>query len=197
MNKKERIELIKQIEKDLGYGRFIHTLGVAETSANLAMRWGVDPSAAEQAGLLHDCAKCLPLAKMRKICLKEGMILNDYEQDSAALLHSKAGSVLARTKYGVTDEEVLSAIKYHTTGRPAMSTLEKIVFTADYIEPGRESAPDLPQVRRMAYENLDACVFKILGDTLSYLARSDAPADPMTRKTYDYYASIQKLQKEN
>ena len=87
----------------------------------------------------------------------------------------------------MTDEEVLSAIRWHTTGRPGMSLLEKIVFVADYMEPGRDSAPDLPQVRKLAFENIDDCVLQILKDTLNYLGTTGADVDPMTQKTYDYY----------
>lgn len=187
MTKKERIALIKQLESELNYGRFVHTLGVAFTACNLAMCYGEDLEKAEIAGLLHDCAKCLSLGKMLKICEKAGLALSSYERESTSLLHSKAGSVLAKDKYGVTDEDILSAIRYHTTGRPGMSLLEKIIFVADYLEPGRDTAEDLPVVRKLAYENLDDCVLTILRDTLTYLHGTGNPVDPMTQKTYDYY----------
>lgn len=187
MTKKERIALIKQLESELNYGRFIHTLGVSDTACNLAMCYGEDLEKAEIAGLLHDCAKCLSLSKMLKICEKAGLELSPYERGSTSLLHSKAGSVLAREKYGVADEDIISAIRYHTTGRPGMSLLEKIIFVADYLEPGRDTAEDLPVVRKLAYENLDECVLTILRDSLTYLHGTGNPVDPMTQKTYEYY----------
>ena len=187
MDKKERLALIRQLEEELGYSRFVHTLGVANVAASLAMRYGIDSSRAELAGLLHDCAKCLSLNKMRKVCDKAGVSVSPFESESGALLHSKAGCILARTQYGVTDEEILRAIEFHTTGRPAMSLLEKIIFVADYIEPGRDTAPNLDTVRRMAFENIDACVLQILRDTLNYLASGSAAVDPMTQKTFEYY----------
>ncbi len=187
MNKKERINLIRELESELAYGRFVHTLDVASTAANLAMCYGTDIDMAETAGLLHDCAKCMSTAKMLKICEKAGAAVSDYERNSGSLLHSKAGAVLAQTRYGVKDEDVLNAIRFHTTGRPGMSLLEKIVFVADYIEPGRDSAPNLPLVRKLAYESIDECVLQILKDTLSYLATTGADVDPMTQKTYEYY----------
>ena len=144
LNKKERLALIRELETELAFGRFIHTMEVASTAANLAMCYGEDPAKAELAGLLHDCAKCMSLNKMLKICEKSGVPLSDIEKTSGSLLHSKAGAVLAACKYGVEDEDILNAIRYHTTGRPGMSLLEKIVFVADYIEPGRDSAPNLP-----------------------------------------------------
>ena len=141
MNKKERINLIRELESELAYGRFVHTLDVASTAAGLAMCYGADLDKAETAGLLHDCTKCMNLSKMLKICDKAGLNLSDFERNSVSLLHSKAGAVLAQAKYGVKDEDILNAIRYHTTGRPGMSLLEKIIFVADYIEPGRDSAP--------------------------------------------------------
>ena len=187
MNKKERINLIRELESELAYGRFVHTLNVANTAACLAMSYGFDIDKAETAGLLHDCAKCMNLGKMLKICEKAGLELSEIEKGSGSLLHSKAGAELAQFKYGIKDEDILNAIRYHTTGRPGMSLLEKIIFTADYIEPGRDSAPNLPVVRKLAFESIDDCVLQILKDTLSYLDTTGAEVDPMTQKTYEYY----------
>ena len=187
MNKKERIALIKELESELAYGRFVHTLDVAATASNLAMCYGADLDKAETAGLLHDCAKCMNLGKMLKMCDKAGVTISEYERNSASLLHSKAGAVLAEFRYGVSDEDILNAIRYHTTGRPGMSLREKLVFVADYIEPGRDSAPNLPVVRKLAYESIDDCVLQILNDTLRYLATTGADVDPRTHKTYEYY----------
>ena len=179
--------LIRELETELSYSRFIHTLGVANTASNLAMRHGADIGRAELAGLLHDCAKCMNLGKMLKVCAKADLPLTETEKQSGALLHSKAGAVIAADRYGVRDEDILNAIRYHTTGRPGMSLLEKIIFVSDYMEPGRDTAPNLPVVRKLAYENIDDCVLQILKDTLSYLGTTDAEVDPMTQKTYEYY----------
>ena len=195
MNKKERINLIRELESELAYGRFVHTMDVACTAASLAMCYGADLDKAETAGLLHDCAKCMNLSKMIKVCDKAGVELSEYESNSGSLLHSKAGAVLAQTKYGVKDEDILNAIRYHTTGRPGMSLLEQIIFVSDYIEPGRESAPNLPLVRKLAYENMDDCVLQILEDTLSYLKTTDSEVDPMTQKTFEYYREFVKERK--
>lgn len=187
MDKEQRIKLIRRLEKELNYKRFIHTLGVAGTAAALAMRCGSDMEKAELAGLLHDCAKCMSPERMRMICTEARMPLSEPERSNPALLHSKAGCVLARTEYGVEDEEILSAIAWHTTGRPAMTPLEKIIFIADYIEPGRTVARHLPEIRRAAFCEPDEALLMILGDTLRYLRDSGAEVDSMTQKTYDYY----------
>ena len=132
------------------------------------------------------------------LCKKSRIQLSEIEtEERSPLLHAKAGSCLARKKYGITDEEILQAISYHTTGRPHMSPLEKIIYIADYIEPGRERAKrsyadiqNLQQVRRMAYRDLDETLCKILSDTLDYLSRKGGKIDSMTRDTYDYYCQI-------
>lgn len=176
------------MEKELHAKRYEHTLSVAYTAASLAMVHNVDTDSAMTAGLLHDCAKCLPTDKLISLCRKNDLPVSEVElQNPAALLHAKAGSFLARKKYGVTDDDILNAIKYHTTGRPEMSKLEKILYIADYIEPGRKHAANLLQIRKMAYQDLDQTLFKILEDTLSYLLTTGGEIDSMTQETYDYY----------
>lgn len=176
------------MEKELEPKRYEHTLGVAYTAANLAMVHGEDVEKALTAGMLHDCAKCMSFEKQLSVCTKNHVQLSEAEaMEDSPLIHAKAGSVLAKTKYGITDEDILNAISYHTTGRPNMSLLEKIVYIADYIEPGRKHAENLPQVRRLAYQDPDACMRKILGDTLEYLAHKGGRTDTMTQRTYEYY----------
>ena len=190
MKKVSRVELIRTLEQELSYKRFIHTLSVAGTASSLAMCYGADLEKAETAGLLHDCAKCLDLRKMQRVCEKAGLTVSSFEAESGSLLHSKAGSVLAAERYGITDPDMINAIRYHTTGRPGMSLLEKIIFVADYIEPGRFTAKNLPLIRKMAFSDIDEALMKILYDTLVYLNSTGFAVDPMTRKTYDYYKQI-------
>ncbi len=185
-----KIELIRTLEQELNYKRFVHTLAVAGTASSLAMCYGMNIEKAELAGLLHDCAKCIDVRKMQKLCEKAGLEISPFEAGSGSLLHSKAGSVLAAEKYGCTDPDILNAIRYHTTGRPGMSLLEKIIFVADYIEPGRYTAKNLPEIRKMAFEDIDEALLKILYDTLVYLNSTGNTVDPMTQKTYDYYRQI-------
>ena len=105
------------------------------------------------------------------------------------LLHAKVGAVYAKDKYGVEDEDILNAITYHTTGRPAMSLLEKIVFIADYIEPYRDPLLNLDEIRKIAYENLDQAIVMISENTLDYLKDIGVAIDTMTNETYEYYKS--------
>lgn len=171
--------------------RFEHTLGVAYTAACLANLYGVDVNKALRAGLLHDCAKCIPSEETLSLCEKYDIEMSEIEKRNPFLLHAKLGAKLAEVIYKETDEDVLCAIKNHTTGRPEMSTLEKIVFVADYMEPGRDKAPNLYDVRRLSYNDLDKALVRILQDTLVYLARKGEEVDPGTQQTLDYYIGKQ------
>ena len=113
--------------------------------------------------------------------------MSELEKSNPFLLHAKVGAWLAKKQYGISDLDILNAIQNHTTGRPGMSLLEKIVFIADYMEPGRNHAPNLDEIRRLAFEDLDQTMLKILNDTLEYLDSKNGDVDPMTRKTLEYY----------
>ena len=174
------------MEKMQDAKRFAHTLGVEFTAAALAMRYQADVTDAQIAGLLHDCAKCLTDEKRVSICEKHQIPMTDIERRNPFLLHAKVGEFLAKDKYGITNPDILNAIRFHTTGRENMSLLERIVFVADYIEPGRRQAPNLTEIRQLAFTDLDAAMLKILEDTLSYLKATGGELDPMTEITYEY-----------
>ena len=180
-------KLRKKMEKAQDSRRFEHTLGVEFTSAALAMRYGASVINAQTAGLLHDCAKCLTDKERVSICKKNNIPMSELEKSNPFLLHAKVGAWLAKKQYGISDLDILNAIQNHTTGRPGMSLLEKIVFIADYMEPGRNHAPNLDEIRRLAFEDLDQTMLKILNDTLEYLDSKNGDVDPMTRKTLEYY----------
>ena len=184
-----RIQLARELEKELNYKRYLHSMGVAFTATALAMRYDEDVRKTEVAGMLHDRAKCLSDRALLSLCKKNQVPISEVEYDNPSLLHAKAGAVMAEQNYGVTDPDILNAIRSHTTGRPGMSTLEKIIFIADYIEPGRNEAPNLDKIRQTAFEDLDKTLLMILGDTLDYLHRKKAGIDPMTQKTFDYYSN--------
>lgn len=151
------------------------------------MCYGSDTEEAMTAGLLHDCAKCIPNAKKIKKCEQYHLDISDVEYANPSLLHAKLGAYLAVQKYQVKSEEIINAISSHTTGRPGMSLLEKIVYIADYMEPGRVELPNMKEVRKLAFHDIDECLYRILKDSLVYLASKKSPIDPMTQKTYNYY----------
>jgi predicted HD superfamily hydrolase involved in NAD metabolism len=184
----------RQMEKDLESvlkpKRFRHTIGVKYTSVCMAMRWGEDLNKAACAGLLHDCAKYLSPEQLLAFCHENGLHVTEAEQANPGLLHGLVGACFARTRYGIEDEEILGAITWHTTGRPEMTLLEKIVFTADYIEPGRDQAPQLDVLRQLAFTDLDQAVLMILKQTLDYLRDEGEVIDPQTEVTYNYYYNM-------
>lgn len=177
----------KAMEKELDNKRYEHTLGVAYTAASLAMRYQVDIESALVAGLLHDCAKCISDEKKISICEKHNIHISEVERRNPSLLHAKVGGYLAMEEYHVEDIDIINAILNHTTGRPGMSDLEKIIFVADYMEPGRKNAPNLDLIRKLVFLDLDKALVRILEDTLQYLKNSKEEIDLMTQKTYDFY----------
>lgn len=188
MEKPDPAYLRKEMEEILSAKRYIHTLGVAYTASCLAMAHGESMEEAMAAGLLHDCAKSMHGSELMAICEKGNLWMNAAERSNpTALLHAKVGAYLAEHKYGVTDDNILNAIRYHTTGRPDMSKLEKIIYIADYIEPGRKQLAELEMIRRIAFQDLDWTMEKILSNTLAYLRTTDGQVDDMTTKTYQFY----------
>lgn len=186
------MKMRKKLKGDLDKERYEHTIGVMHTAGCLAMRYGCDLDQALTAGLLHDCAKCIPNEKKIEMCKKYHLQISASELANPGLLHAKLGAYVAWKKFQIEDEEILRAIASHTTGRPAMSLLDKIIYIADFIEPGRTEAPNLPAVRKLAFCDIDACLYRILEDSLSYLENKGVTVDPMTEKTFLYYRDLNK-----
>ncbi len=180
-------QLRKKMKKVQDGRRFEHTLGVAYTAAALAMRYHASIEDAQTAGMLHDCAKCLSDKKMQELCEKGGIFLSDFEKRNLFLMHGRVGAYLAKEKYGIENEDIINAIAWHTTGRENMSLLEKIIFVADYIEPGRRQAPNLSEIRELAFLDLDRAMIRILEDTIVYLKNGRGEIDPATEKTLMFY----------
>lgn len=183
--KRKKIE--KKLRKELDKERYEHTMGVMYTAAALAMAHQSDIEQAMYAGLLHDCAKCIPNDDKLRLCEEYQIPVRDSERRCPFLLHAKLGAHFAEYNYKVNDPIILHAIKVHTTGVPDMNTLDKIIYIADYIEPNRKAAPNLPEIRRLAFEDLDKAMLQILTDTLSYLREKGGELDTMTIQTYNYY----------
>jgi predicted HD superfamily hydrolase involved in NAD metabolism len=160
---------------------------VEEVACDLAVIYGYDAEKAGVAGILHDCAKNLSDEELLQYCEKYQLEVTEIEARCPFLLHGKVGAAFAKDLYEITDPEIISSIVYHTTGRPNMSLLEKIIFTADYIEPYRKPIPRIDEIRKMAYSELDLAVLMILENTLGYLEQSKADIDTMTVDTYKYY----------
>ncbi len=176
--------------EDLSVKRFSHTLAVADTARRLALLHGLDPVKAEMAGLLHDCAKCLPLKEMQRIARENGLTEDASILESGALLHSVVGAYLAQTKYGCTDAEVIAAILSHTTGQPGMSKLAMAVWLADTIEPTRTPYPLLDKTRMLAGLSLEKAMITSLEGTLQHVRKKGESVHPATAETLNWLKDL-------
>lgn len=181
------LSIQKKLSKRLNKERYNHTLGVAYTASSLAMKYGEDIKTAFLAGLLHDCAKAYKSSKYLQMAKDYSVSVTESEEENPSLLHAKLGACLAKNVYGIFDENILNSIIYHTTGRPDMSVLEKIIYIADYIEPGRYKQKRLKEIRETAFNNLDQCMVMILEDTIEHLKTKTNAIDPNTELTYNFY----------
>lgn len=174
--------IMVKLKCELDDKRYQHSVNVMETSTALAEHYGVDLNKARLAGILHDCGKNYKGDKARSYIQKIGYCADKIEWSQTRLLHGIIGEYLARIVYGVTDEDVLNAIRWHTTGRPGMTTLEKIIYVADYIEPLR-NFEGIEAARRAAYENLDRCVVACADSTVRYILDKGALLHEKTVET--------------
>ena len=175
-------KILEYIRMNLKESRLQHTYRVAETAVAMARREGVDVRKAEIAALLHDCARNLPPEKLNS--LVEELGLPDRYRDNVNLSHSKVGAAFAGRLFNIDDREILDAISYHTTGRCRMTTLEKIVFLADAIEPGRDY-PGVEAIRDAAEESLDRGCLKSLEGTIEFLKAADKFIDNDTIEAFN------------
>jgi predicted HD superfamily hydrolase involved in NAD metabolism len=182
--------MIARLQTKINEKRFIHSIAVEYIAGAMAMALGADVEKARTAGLLHDCAKGLSSKEKLAKARKHNLDISKYESQNPDMLHGKLGAYYAKAKYETDDKDILNAITYHTTGRPGMSLLEKIIFVADYIEPNRKPLPGIEKIRREAFFDIDSCVLHILKDTLDYLEKGDGEIDDMTRKSYEYYKEL-------
>lgn len=173
-------QMTVMLKKSLSEYRLKHTLSVAETAVWLAKLYGVDPSQAHLAGMLHDCAKGMDAPTLLQLIRSGGISADELELSMPALLHAPAGAALARSQYHVSDQGVLSAIRWHTTGRRNMTPLEKVVYLADMIEPLRAMYPGLDELRRCARENLDEAVHMAAAQSAAYVAGRGKKLHPRT-----------------
>ena len=176
-----------RLSETLAPARFRHTLGVSDTACALALRYDESFAHARLAGLLHDCAKGLSPETLLEIVQRESLEIRDSERSNPSLLHAPVGAWLAVTDYGVEEENVRDAIRHHTTGRPDMTLLEKIIYVADFIEPARVRAPELAAIRKMAFQDLEETVAAIAESTVTYILEREIPLDDMTKETRDWY----------
>lgn len=163
--------LRRQVIPMLSSQRIAHTAGCEHEAVQLAKLWGEDPEKAAVAGILHDSTKNLSYEEQLILCDKYGIILDNAQRENPKLLHAITGAALAKDRFGVS-EEISQAIRWHTTGKPDMTTLEKIIYLADYIEPTRDFE-GVEQLRELAYEDLDKALALGLEMSLEELRRQN------------------------
>ncbi|PEQ96696.1 phosphohydrolase [Bacillus sp. AFS006103] len=179
----EREKALKLVKVQLTDHRYKHTLGVMETAIALAKQYGGDEQKAELAAIFHDYAKFRSKDEMKEIIIEQGFPQNLLEYNSE-LWHAPAGAYLAEKEAGIIDPEVLEAIRFHTSGRPGMTLLDKIIYLADYIEPGRHF-PGVEEVRNVAKENLDKALIMAVKNTIIFLLKKNQTVYPETFYTYN------------
>lgn len=158
--------------------RVPHIMGTEEEAARLARRWGVDETTARRAAILHDCTKYLELEPQLELCAKYGVALDELEQKAVKLLHSKTGACIAKWVFGEPDE-VYDAIFWHTTAKEDMTTLEKILYMADYIEPNR-TFEGVERLRELAYQDLDKALLLGVETTIGEMEERRLPTHHKT-----------------
>ncbi|OKP96042.1 bis(5'-nucleosyl)-tetraphosphatase (symmetrical) YqeK [Paenibacillus sp. P46E] len=173
-----REALIEAVSAQMPDKRWKHTLGVMETSVKLAERYGGDPARAETAAILHDVAKYWPVERMKEIIEQNGLSAELLSYDKQ-LWHAEVGAFVAEHEYGITDPEVLDAIRFHTSGRENMGLLEKIVCLADYIEPGRDF-PGVEDIRKQSKVSLEDGLIAGFDSTISLLLQKRRIVFPLT-----------------
>ena len=176
-------EILQVVKEKMPNKRYIHTLGVRDTAVQLAEHYGENVDAAITAAIIHDIAKYADLKWMRQIVIEHQLDerLLPWENE---ILHGPVGAVIAQTQFGINDEDVLNAIRHHTTGRVGMSKLEKIIYVADMIEPNRQFE-GVETLRQIAFENLDEAMKACMKHTISFLVATEQPIYPLSIESYN------------
>lgn len=167
-------------KKRLSAKRYQHTLNVRRMAVKLAKRWGADPEKAALAALLHDTAKELPREEMLQILNDNAIMAENAQNRPSPVWHGICAAILAKTQWGVEDEEVLSAIRCHTTGKPGMSLLDEIVFLADMTSAERDY-PEVDYLRKLEKKDIHQAMREALEMNLHWLEESGKPVDEETR----------------
>lgn len=174
-----RTDIAMDLEKKLTVRRFAHTKGVAMTAVRLAKHYGADAERAELAAWLHDCARVYPTSALIEECMRLGIAVTRLDEKSPILLHAPLGAHLAREVYGVEDEAVLDAVRYHTVGREHMTVLDRIVYLADMIEPNRDY-DGVEHLRRLAEQDLTQAMVAAFDQSIAHVIRMGGLIHPNT-----------------
>ncbi|HWK24381.1 MAG TPA: bis(5'-nucleosyl)-tetraphosphatase (symmetrical) YqeK [Ureibacillus sp.] len=179
----ERDKYLSAIKPRMPEKRYIHTIGVMETAISLAKKFGEDELAAETAAILHDIAKYADEEWMRKVVIENGLDERLIHWGSE-ILHGPVGAWIAETEFNINNEDILNAIRFHTTGRAGMSRLEKIIYIADMIEPNRKY-DGVETLRNVAYEDLDLAMKACICHSISFLVQTEQQIYPVSIECFN------------
>jgi predicted HD superfamily hydrolase involved in NAD metabolism len=179
----QRDKALAIVEKQLKKPRYEHTVRVMETSIKLAEKYGADVKKAETAAIFHDYAKYRPLEEMQR-WIEIEQLPKDLLHYHHELWHGPVGALMAEREVGINDPDVLHAITVHTTGCAGMSVLDKVVFLADYIEPGR-AFPGVDEVRKVSEDDLDKACWMASRNTINMLVSLHRKVYPDTFHAYN------------
>lgn len=174
-------QAVAMVQKALSPRRFEHTMNVKDAAVRLAARYGANAEKAALAAVLHDAAKELPKEELLQILRENAIIAGDAEKSPPPVWHGVCAAILAQTRWGVQDEEVLNAIRCHTTGRPGMTRLDKIIFLSDMISAERDY-PEVEELRRLAQQDLDTATAVALRYNVEWMEACGKTIDPITRR---------------
>ena len=183
-------DLLPKLRTMMNPRRFQHALGVRREAVRLADLHGAPVQRCALAGLLHDCAKGMPVKEMDRVARENKLVDDENMYGSGALLHAPVGAYLARKEFGVGDEEILNAIRSHTIGRAGMTKMELVIFVADATEEGRENYEGLDAIRYLADRSLPAAALKSMQLTQDYLRSTGRPFFPVALRAREYLESI-------
>ncbi|TFZ40030.1 HD domain-containing protein [Soehngenia longivitae] len=173
------------IKNTLDEKRYLHTKGVVNTAIQLADKYGADKEKASIAAYLHDYAKPLKYDESLMLIDKFGIILDEETLENKELLHAPLGMIIAKYEFGISDEEILDAIRYHTTGKENMPLLTKIIYLADLIEPSR-NFDGVDKIRELAFKDLDQALIVSMNNTIVYLIQKNSVIHSDTYKARNY-----------
>ncbi|MBQ3124388.1 MAG: bis(5'-nucleosyl)-tetraphosphatase (symmetrical) YqeK [Clostridia bacterium] len=160
-------EIESKLKNELDEKRYKHSISVADEAVRLAGLYGGDKEKAYLAGLIHDCAKCLPYDKAIELAKKYGCVLDDETLACPGVVHAPIGAVVAEHEYGISDTEILDAIRYHTVARKGMTLLDKIIYLADMTEPYRDFN-GVENLRKLCNEDIDLAFCEALRRSLQF-----------------------------
>lgn len=183
-SRQQLLDILRQL---LSEEKYTHSLNVEQTAIELARNYQVDEKKAGLAGLVHDITKC-----MDNVTLAKEYGIDNFT--SKKTLHAYTGAIYIERNSITKDSDIINAVKYHTTGREAMSMLEKIIYLADLIEPGRDYQA-VEKIRPVCYQDIDGAMLLSLKMTIKLIVKRNTPIDLNTVFAYNYYSRLQKEQK--